>query len=58
MNDRSPDDLRCACGALVARRTPEGIELKCRRCRRSLLILFQADGEVCLIEAAGAEPGQ
>jgi phage FluMu protein Com len=30
----SPRDCRCACGALIARRTGTGIELKCRRCKR------------------------
>jgi hypothetical protein len=32
------DECRCFCGSLLARRTPEGVELKCRRCKRTLLI--------------------
>jgi hypothetical protein len=41
-------DLRCPCGSLMARQTPEGIELKCRRCRRSLLVRLDAAGGVSL----------
>ena len=29
---------RCACGSLLARITPEGVELKCRRCKRIVLV--------------------
>ena len=46
-------DLRCACGSLVARRTAGGIELKCRRCRRSLLLRLEPDGGVTLSVSAG-----
>jgi hypothetical protein len=31
-------DERCLCGALLARRTPEGLEILCRRCRRKHVI--------------------
>ena len=31
-------DCRCVCGSLVARVVPEGVELKCRRCKRTLLV--------------------
>lgn len=27
-------DHRCCCGQLLARLTPGGVELKCKRCRR------------------------
>lgn len=30
--------LRCACGSLLARYSESGIELKCRRCKRTHLI--------------------
>lgn len=30
--------LRCGCGSLMARITSEGIELKCRRCKKIYLI--------------------
>ena len=32
------EDCRCVCGRLAARVVPEGIELKCRRCKRTLLV--------------------
>ena len=31
-------DCRCLCGSLLARLTEAGVELKCRRCKRTLLI--------------------
>ena len=31
-------ESRCACGSLLARVGPDGVELKCRRCRRLVLI--------------------
>lgn len=31
-------DLRCTCGQLVARWGTEGLEIKCKRCRRILCI--------------------
>jgi phage FluMu protein Com len=37
-------DLRCACGSLVARITPAGIELKCRRCKRVVVVAPPPDG--------------
>ena len=32
------DELRCHCGSLVARVIDHGIELKCRRCKRVVVI--------------------
>jgi hypothetical protein len=35
-------ELRCCCGSLLARRVPGGVELKCRRCKRTLVLpLFE-----------------
>jgi phage FluMu protein Com len=31
-------DARCECGSLLARLTPRGVELKCRRCKRIVVI--------------------
>jgi len=31
----SRDDCRCACGSLLARLVEGGVELKCRRCKRT-----------------------
>lgn len=34
------EDLRCDCGNLLARVAKEGIELKCKRCKRLILVPF------------------
>ncbi len=34
------DLLRCLCGALLARWVSAGLELKCRRCKRTTLIPY------------------
>jgi phage FluMu protein Com len=31
-------DARCECGNLLARLTPRGVEVKCRRCKRVVLL--------------------
>jgi hypothetical protein len=31
-------ELRCDCGSLMARVTARGIELKCRRCKRTVVV--------------------
>lgn len=31
-------DVRCDCGSLMARLTKAGIELKCRRCKRIVVV--------------------
>jgi phage FluMu protein Com len=31
-------DQRCVCGNLLARIVPEGVEVKCRRCKRVVVI--------------------
>jgi hypothetical protein len=36
--DTDPNQRRCACGKLLARATRGGLELKCSRCRRLVLI--------------------
>ncbi len=36
------DDVRCRCGQLVARWAEQGIEIKCKRCRRLVTIAFDA----------------
>ena len=32
---------RCLCGNLLARLGPDGVELKCRRCKRVVLISWE-----------------
>ncbi len=41
---RNEHEVRCHCGSLMARVTPRGVELKCRRCKRLVLVLTQAVG--------------
>jgi hypothetical protein len=36
-------ELRCDCGSLLARRVEGGVELKCRRCKRTVVVPL-ADG--------------
>ena len=33
-------DCRCGCGSLLARLRPDGVELKCRRCKRVVMLSF------------------
>lgn len=33
-------EARCECGQLVAKLRPAGVELKCKRCKRIVLIPF------------------
>jgi hypothetical protein len=35
---KDESDVRCTCGSLLARRRPDAIEIKCRRCKRILHI--------------------
>lgn len=35
-------DHRCACGSLLARLRAHGVELKCRRCKRVVVIPWSA----------------
>jgi phage FluMu protein Com len=37
------EDLRCACGSLLARRVRDGIELKCRRCKRTVVVPLETE---------------
>jgi phage FluMu protein Com len=38
-------DLRCACGSLLAKITPLGIEIKCRKCKRIQIIPYSQSSE-------------
>jgi hypothetical protein len=41
---RTERDLRCGCGSLMARRTASGLELKCRRCKRVVVVSLDGGG--------------
>jgi hypothetical protein len=36
--------FRCACGSLLARLLPHGLELKCRKCKRQVVVPLGNDG--------------
>lgn len=38
------EELRCACGSLLARLIPEGVELRCRRCKRLVVLPLEKEG--------------
>ncbi len=42
LDQEDPCDLRCGCGNLLARLVSEGIELKCRRCKRTVMLPLEA----------------
>jgi hypothetical protein len=44
-------ECRCGCGSLLARLRSEGVELKCRRCKRVVTLSFAslAMGEVAAL---------
>jgi hypothetical protein len=48
--DDSPEgtDVRCVCGALVARARGGWVEVKCRRCKRGIRLHW--DGERLVVE--------
>ncbi|MEK6692186.1 MAG: hypothetical protein AABY44_02020 [Nitrospirota bacterium] len=37
-NDKTTNELRCECGSLIAVLTEDGVEIKCRRCKRIKII--------------------
>ena len=41
-NSADSADCRCVCGSLSARILPQGVQLKCRRCRRILIVPWTA----------------
>jgi phage FluMu protein Com len=38
--------LRCGCGNLLARIVAEGVEIKCRRCKRHVVVPVDTKGTV------------
>lgn len=37
--------FRCLCGSLLARLVPEGVEIKCRKCKRQIVLpVLEKDG--------------
>ena len=48
---REKEELRCECGNLVARLVEDGLEIKCRRCKRILVIPITLTKEVTEMSA-------
>ncbi len=49
-------DCRCLCGSLLARVVPGGVELKCRRCKRTMLVPLTPSESRRAAIASGAFP--
>jgi hypothetical protein len=52
------EEARCVCGGLVARLVAEGVELKCRRCRRILVVPLLTDAEAVAADEVGERSGR
>jgi hypothetical protein len=50
-NDAHDSSLRCCCGSLLARLVPQGVELKCRRCKRH--VILPLDSKIAAIRTTG-----
>jgi phage FluMu protein Com len=54
-------ECRCLCGSLLARWVEDGVELKCRRCKRTLRVPLSPEPRSQLRPVrtipAGGEPG-
>jgi hypothetical protein len=49
-------ECRCSCGSLLARLVPGGVELKCRRCKRTLVLPLAAEPSAPAARRARALP--
>ena len=48
-------DCRCLCGSLLARMVEGAVELKCRRCKRTLLVPLAGDARGIRPAPSGGE---
>ncbi len=51
---RDSKDCRCACGSLLARWVEGGVELKCRRCKRTVFVPLATDDRALVAPDPGA----
>jgi hypothetical protein len=42
--------FRCTCGSLLARLLPNGLELKCRKCKRQVVVPLANDSSWMKVE--------
>ena len=50
-------DCRCLCGSLLARVVPGGVELKCRRCKRTVFVPVADAGPAGFQAVRAVPPG-
>jgi hypothetical protein len=48
---RDPVECRCLCGSLIARRVEGGVELKCRRCKRQIVLPLEPESPAAVVES-------
>lgn len=48
--DRREKPFRCLCGSLLARLVTGGVELKCRRCKRCIIVPLAEDSTATMEE--------
>ena len=48
---RDPAECRCLCGSLIARRVEGGVELKCRRCKRQIVLPLEPASPAAAVES-------
>ena len=53
VRDPSGDDCRCLCGSLLARVVDGGVELRCRRCKRTVVVPLEPQQSTRTAAAAG-----
>ena len=41
--------FRCLCGSMLARLVPEGVELKCRRCKRQIIVPLEKNSAAKMV---------
>jgi phage FluMu protein Com len=47
------EEMRCGCGNLLARLVSGGVELKCRRCKRTIVLSLSAMEETGSMATSG-----
>lgn len=53
----SEADVRCLCGSLLARLVPGGVELRCRRCKRAVVVRLHDESPGSHILPPGGDAG-
>jgi hypothetical protein len=57
-NSRAAADCRCLCGNLLARLVTGGVEVKCRRCKRTLLLPLEPERGGAPADRSNASPAR